>query len=84
MNTQILDKLKYEGHLQSYKTTFIQKPSCTFIYEPILMEICINANIMNTQIFQKMRNDLKGYMETSRLNYNLDLCSYGNFCPCLI
>ena len=33
-----------EGHI---------RPSGTFIHEPILMKICINANILKMQIFIK-------------------------------
>ena len=33
----------------------------TFIYEPILIENCMNANIMKTQIFHKFKYDLKGH-----------------------
>ena len=32
-----------------------------FIYEPILIKISMNANIMKTQIFYKIKYDLKGH-----------------------
>ena len=35
--------------------------SSTFIYEPILIEIYGNANIMNTQISDFIKYDLKGH-----------------------
>ena len=33
----------------------------TFIYEPILIQIYMNANIMKTQIFHFIKYDLKGH-----------------------
>ena len=35
--------------------------SSTFIYEPILIKNYMNANIMNTQIFNLIKYDLKGH-----------------------
>ena len=34
--------------------------SSTFVYEPILLNISMNANIVKTQIFNKIKYDLKG------------------------
>ena len=42
-------KYDFKGHLRSYKTTFMQKSYSTFVYGPILIKNCKNANIMKTQ-----------------------------------
>ena len=34
--------------------------SSAFVYEPILLKISMNANIVKTQIFHKIKYDLKG------------------------
>ena len=53
--------------------------SSTFIYEPILIEIYMNAIIMNTQIFHLNKYDLKvieGHKSSSKFSVNptLALC----------
>ena len=35
--------------------------SSTFIYEPILIKICMNANIMKTHTFYKMKYDFQSH-----------------------
>ena len=37
------------GHPSSYKTLLCQNHSSTFVYGPILIKICSNADIMKTQ-----------------------------------
>ena len=67
----------------------LRKFKCN-IYEPILMKLYINTNIMKTQFSIKLgRYDLKVhfnvmkgccdifYFHTFRPNYNFDSCSYG-------
>jgi hypothetical protein len=60
----------------------------TFVYGPILMKICINANIMKTELLHKIIYDLKCtfmlwrsfrffYFKTLWPKYNFDLRSYG-------
>ena len=46
-------------HDISIHTNFHQNNSSTFVYGPILMEICMNANIMKPQFFHKIIYDLK-------------------------
>ena len=69
--------------------------SSTFVYGPILMKICMNANIMKTQFFHWIICDLKFtfmllrsfvifYFKTFWSKYNLDLRSNGHLWPCLI
>ena len=41
--------MKYD--LRSYKTTFLHFYSITFVYGPILMKICMNANFIKTQLY---------------------------------
>ena len=50
-----------EGHKNS--SNFSVNPTFpnTFIYESILIEIYMNDNIMNMQIFQLDKYDLKGH-----------------------
>ena len=45
--------------LNRYHVTLVL--STTFIYELILIEITMNANIMKTQISDKNKYDLKGH-----------------------
>ena len=40
--------------------------SSTLIYEAILIKIYINADIMKTHIFHKMKHDLKGHIRSSK------------------
>ena len=63
-----------EGHNVSSSTSY-KKTLCfclslreikeiltnTFIYETILIQICVNANIINMQIFNFYKYDLKGH-----------------------
>ena len=45
MKTQIFDKMKYDLNFKGHERPLLCKdPSGTFIYEPILMKIRINAN----------------------------------------
>ena len=48
MKAQIFHKIKYDlkGHI---RLLFIHDHSSTFVYGPILMKICKNADIMKTQ-----------------------------------
>ena len=52
MMTQIFHEIRYDlkGHPRSYKTKFMANSSSTFVYGPILMKICMNANFMKTQL----------------------------------
>ena len=36
--------------------------SNTFIYEPILLKLSMNANIVKMQIFHKIKYDLRGHL----------------------
>ena len=60
MKTQICHKVKFDlkGHPRSL---LCKKKSRTFVYGPILIKICINANIMKTHFFNKIIHDLKCY-----------------------
>ena len=53
-------KYNIKGYPRSYKTTFIQNHSSTFVYGPILLKISMNANIIYTQFFYKFY-DLKSH-----------------------
>ena len=57
MKTQICHKIKFDlkGHPRSL---LCKKNSRTFVYGPILIKICINANIMKTHFFNKIIHDL--------------------------
>ena len=50
-----------EGHKNS--SNFSVNPTLpnSYIYESILLEIYMNANIINTQIFHLNKYDLKGH-----------------------
>ena len=41
----------------------------TFVYEPILLKISMNANIVTTQIFHKIKYDLKGHSRSQTMTY---------------
>ena len=68
-----------QGHIRPLLCKF---HSSTFVYRPILMKICMNANI-KTQYFHKIKHDLKchfyvmekfcDFFKTFRPNYDLDL-----------
>ena len=51
--TQFFHKMQYDlkDHPSSYKTTF-----SPFVDGPILIKICMKANIMKTQFFHKLYN----------------------------
>ena len=52
----------YTSHQKTVKLRdFSFYLSSTFIYEPILIKLYMNANIMNMQIFHFCKYDLKGY-----------------------
>ena len=42
-----------KGHPRSNETNICQNHSRIFVYGPILMKICMNANIMKRQFFHK-------------------------------
>ena len=47
--------------MQRHKRPLLcQNHSRTFVYEPIFIKICMNANSMKTQFFHKMKYDLRG------------------------
>ena len=69
----------HSGHSRSYKTTFSFMPK-SFVYWPILMKFCMNADIMKTHIWPEL--SLLYYGEVLWFvyfwpNYNFDLRSYG-------
>ena len=80
-------------NLISYKSTFMPNHSSTFVYEPILMNICMNDNIMKTH-FHEIIYDLKGHfyvirsfvifftLQPSDLITTLSYILMDNFCPC--
>ena len=45
--------------------------SSTFIYEPILFKISMNANIVKTQFFHKIKYDLKGHSRSQTMMFYL-------------
>ena len=48
--------------MQGHKRQLLcQNHSRTFVYGPIFMKICMNANIMKTQLFHKIKYDLRGH-----------------------
>ena len=55
MKTQLFDKMRYDlkDHSRSHKTPgpLCQNYSSTFVHGPILIKICMNANIIKTQVF---------------------------------
>ena len=62
----------------TYVREFKKKKSSTFIYEPILVKIYMNAKIMNTQkLFIKY--DLKGYYRSQKVNLCLFYVLMDNF-----
>ena len=69
-----------QGHI---RPPLYQNHSSTFVYGPILMKICMNANIMKTQYmtwnvtFMLWRSFVIFYFKTFRPIYNLDLRYHG-------
>ena len=53
-----------------------------FIYESILINIYVNANIMNTQIFHFIKYDLNNHLRSQNVTFMF--ISTLTFCPCLI
>ena len=43
--------------------------SSTFVYEPIMLKISMNANIVKTQIFYKFKYDLKGHSRLQTMTF---------------
>ena len=43
--------------------------SSTFICEPIFMKICLDANLMNTQIFVLIKFDLKSHRRLPKVTF---------------
>ena len=39
-----------------------QNPSCTFVYGPIFMKICMNVTLMKTQFFIKLLTEMSLYV----------------------
>ena len=94
MMTQFFHKMKYDlkGHI---RPLLYQKRSRTFVYEPILTKICMNANIMKTHFFLKSIYDLKCHccimeefcnyfftLRPSDLISTLTYVALNNFHPC--
>ena len=69
--------------MQGHKRPLLCKNhSRTFVYGPIFMKICVNANIMKTQylrtyVLLHLTKKLCLFVFTSLCHYNLDLLSYG-------
>jgi hypothetical protein len=90
MKTQFFHKMKYDlkGHPRSYKTTFMQNHSSTFVYGPILMKICMNADIIKMQYMTWIVTFCFGevlwifLLRPSDLITNLTYVLMDNFCPC--
>ena len=62
-----------------------QIQSSTFVYEPILMKICMNANIMKTQFFHRIIYDLKCHFYIMKKFVTFLQLTYvlmDNFCSC--
>ena len=55
--TQIFHKMKYDlkGHPRSLRPLFCQNHSSTFVYGPILVIICMNANTIQTQFLELIK-----------------------------
>ena len=65
--------MKYDlkGHPRSYKTTFMPK---SFVSGPILIKICMNANIMKTTFFHECHfYIIEKFFIALRPYYNLDV-----------
>ena len=64
------------------KTTFLFKKKISSIYfvfyEPILFKISVNANIVKTQVFYKMKYDLKGHSRSQRRPFYLKIHFFFN------
>ena len=60
MKTQIFHKIKNDLIEDHIRPLLCYNHVGTFINEPILIKICMNVNLMKTQICHKMRYDLKG------------------------
>ena len=60
MKTQFFDKMKYDlkGHPRSYKTTFMQKSFQYIRLWTDFDQICVNANIMKTNLAFKDYNEM--------------------------
>ena len=43
--------------------------SNTFAYEPILLKLSMNANIVKMQIFQKIKSDLRGHSRSQIITF---------------
>jgi hypothetical protein len=43
--------------------------SSTFVYEPILLKISMNANIVKTEIFHRIKYDLKGHSRSQTMTF---------------
>ena len=69
-----------QGHI---RPLLCQNHSSTFVHEPILMKVCMNASIMIPQYmtwyvtFMLWRSCMLIYFNTFWPNYNLDLRFYG-------
>ena len=73
-----------EGHI---RPLLCENHSGTFVYGPIFMKICINANIMKTQFFHKCYYYVMEKCCTSKpsdLTTTLTYVLMDNFCPCFI
>ena len=77
--------MKYDlkGHSRSYKTTFMPNHSSTFVYGPIFMKICMNANIMKTQ-YMTLNITFMLWRSPSNLNTTFTYVLMDIFCPCLM
>ena len=60
---------------------FCQNHSSIFVYAPILLKICMNANIMNTRFFVESLRFFT--LRSSDLNTTLTYVLLDKFCPCL-
>ena len=87
----LIYKMSYDlkGHGRSHKAGLLLKFFLIFIYQPLLITISVVTHIMKTQIFLKIKYDLKRHMrsllcyywlrEFLRSNYYLDLPTYVQF-----
>ena len=87
--------MKYGLHCR-IRPLLCQTHASTFVYRPILMKICINANIMKTQYLHRIIYDLKCYfhvmkkdcafstLRPSDLITTLTYVLMDNLCPCLV
>ena len=56
----------------------------TFVYEPILLKLSMNANIVKMQIFHKIKSHLRGHSRSQIMTFLIKNSPFLCLCNCLI